>query len=174
MIQCIICLFVKITQKFICLSPCKFLGSRIKTYLTFSIGRQAKMCSKFIFRRRASSVDLTFVIVNFCRLLSCIVFIPFEARSSIISEDQAVVWQLLFNSLLERVLSVVGDVIRAGSWLLSPEGKQSFNECLKIVIQGFGEEGKGSRFAKTWACALMSARKVNSNNDFFSCRLFNI
>ena len=47
-----------------------------------------------------------------------------------------------------------------GQWLSSNEGGDAFNECLGIVVRGFGEEGKGTRFAKMWACGLMAAIKV--------------
>lgn len=47
-----------------------------------------------------------------------------------------------------------------GQWLSSTEGRDAFNECLGIVVRGFGEEGKGTRFAKMWACGLMAAIKV--------------
>ena len=33
-------------------------------------------------------------------------------------------------------------------------------ECVGIVLKGFGEEGRGTRFSKTWACGLLAARKV--------------
>jgi len=33
----------------------------------------------------------------------------------------------------------------------SNEGRDAFNECLGIVVRGFGEEGKGTHFAKIWA-----------------------
>lgn len=46
-----------------------------------------------------------------------------------------------------------------GQWLSSNEGRDAFNECLGIVVRGFGEEGKGTRFAKMWACGLMAAIK---------------
>ena len=47
-----------------------------------------------------------------------------------------------------------------GQWLSSNEGRNAFNECFGIVVRGFGEEGKGTRFAKMWACGLMAAIKV--------------
>ena len=45
-------------------------------------------------------------------------------------------------------------------WLSSNEGRDAFNEWLGIVMRGFGEEGKGTRFSKMWACGLMAAIKV--------------
>ena len=62
--------------------------------------------------------------------------------------------------------SVVGKVIATGQWLSSNEGRESFNECLGIAVRGFGEEGKGTRFAKMWACGLMAAIKVVSRSSF--------
>ncbi|KAL9976798.1 hypothetical protein ACROYT_G014132 [Oculina patagonica] len=88
--------------------------------------------------------------------------------------DYATRTKTIPDSLLEQVSSVVGDVIGACSRLMSPEGKQSFNECLKIVIQGFGEEGKGLSSVKMWICAFMSARKfapVYTPHSPTHCRL---
>lgn len=58
--------------------------------------------------------------------------------------------------------AVVGKVIAMGQWLSSNEGRETFNKCLGIVVRGFGEEGKGTHFAKMWACGLMAAIKVDS------------
>ena len=56
--------------------------------------------------------------------------------------------------------SVVGKVIAMGQWLSSNERREAFNECLGMVVHGFGEEGKGTCFAKMWVCGLMAAIKV--------------
>ena len=85
------------------------------------------------------------------------------ARS--ISEEQASLWQRIFDSLLFKVSSVVGKVIAVEKWLLSQKGREFYNECLSMVIRGFGEEGRGTRFAKMWACGLLAARKVNLNSS---------
>ena len=69
------------------------------------------------------------------------------------NEEQYALWQQVFDNLLSEVSAVVGD-------LTSNEGRQQFNDCLAIVVEGFGEEGKGVRFAKMWTCALMAALKV--------------
>ena len=54
--------------------------------------------------------------------------------------------------LLSKVSSIVGKVIAVGQWLSSNEGRDAFNECLWMVVHGFGEEGKGTCFAKMWDC----------------------
>ena len=76
------------------------------------------------------------------------------------NEEQSALWQQVFDNLLSKVSAVVGDLIAVGEWLTSKEGRQQFNDCLAIVVEGFGEEGKGARFAKMWTCALMAALKV--------------
>lgn len=76
------------------------------------------------------------------------------------NEEQSALWQQVFDNLLSKVSAVVGDLIAVGEWLTSNEGRQQFNDCLAIVVEGFGEEGKGARFAKMWTCALMAALKV--------------
>lgn len=96
--------------------------------------------------------------VRFRRLLSRIIFIPFESIQR--SKDQSAVWQQIFDQLINEVSSVVGKVIAVGQWLSSNQGREKFNECLGIVLRGFGEDGKGTRFAKMWACGLMAALKV--------------
>ena len=96
----------------------------------------------------------------FCRLLSRIIFIPFGNIKREMNEEQSALWQQVFNNLLSKVSAVV-DLIAVGEWLTSNEGHQQFNDCLAIVVEGFGEEGKGTRFAKMWwTCALMAALKV--------------
>lgn len=55
-----------------------------------------------------------------------------------------------------------------GHWLSSNEGRNTFNECLGIVVRGFGEEGKGTRFAKMWACGLMAAIKIATSWSILS------
>ena len=77
-----------------------------------------------------------------------------------ITEEQSALWQQIFDKILSKVSAVVGQVISVGKWLTSNEGCQQFNDCLGIVVQGLGEEGKGTRFAKMWACALMACLKV--------------
>lgn len=96
----------------------------------------------------------------FCRLLSRIIFIPFANIKREMNEEQSALWQQVFDNLLSKVSAVVGDLIVVGEWLTSNEGRQQFNNCLAIVVEGFGEEGKGARFAKMWTCALMAALKV--------------
>ena len=76
------------------------------------------------------------------------------------NEEQSALWQQLFDTLLSKVSAVVGDLIAVGEWLTSNEGRQQFNDCLAIVVEGFGEAGKGVRFANKWTCALMAALKV--------------
>jgi len=78
----------------------------------------------------------------------------------VITEEQSALWQQIFDKILSKVSAVVGQVISVGKWLTSNEGCQQFNDCLAIVVQGLGEEGKGTRFAKMWACALMASLKV--------------
>ena len=100
-------------------------------------------------------------LLNFsCRLLSRIIFIPFASVQRVITEEQSALWQQIFDNLLSKVSAVVGQVISVGKWLTSNEGRQQFNDCLAIVGQGLGEEGKSTRFAKMWACAIMAALKV--------------
>ena len=69
------------------------------------------------------------------------------------NEEQSALWQQVFDNLLLKVSAVVGD-------LTSNEGRQQFNDCLAIVVEGFGEEGKGVHFAKMWTCALTAGLKV--------------
>lgn len=94
------------------------------------------------------------------RLLSRIIFIPFASIQRVITEEQSALWQQIFDKVLSKVSAVVGQVIAVGKWLTSNEGCQQFNDCLAIVVQGLGEEGKGTRFAKMWACALMACLKM--------------
>ena len=82
------------------------------------------------------------------RLLSRIIFIPFDNAQRSISDEEASLWQQMFDCLIEKVSSVVGKVIALGEWVLTQEGRDLYNECLGIVLKGFGEEGRGTRFSK--------------------------
>lgn len=95
-------------------------------------------------------------------MLARIIFIPFKHVTRNTTEEQETVWQCVFDKLLLEVSSVIGEVIKFGSWL-NNEGRDMYNECLGIVLRGFGEEGKGTRLAKMWACGLLAARKVTRN-----------
>ena len=53
------------------------------------------------------------------------------------NEEQSALWQQVFNNLLSKVSAVVGD-------LTSNEGRQQFNNCLAIVVEG----RKGRVFCK--------------------------
>ena len=89
------------------------------------------------------------------RLLSRIIFVPFENIQRSITQEQSI-----SDHLLSKVSAIVGKVLPMGQWLSSKEGKDAFNECLGIVVHGLGEEGKGTRFAKMQACGLMAVVKV--------------
>ena len=58
------------------------------------------------------------------------------------NEEQSALWMQVFDNLLSKVSAVVGDLIAVGEWLTSNEGRQQFNDCLAIVVEGFGEEGR--------------------------------
>lgn len=79
------------------------------------------------------------------RLLSRIIFVPFENIQRSITQEQSALWQQIFDCLLSKVSSVVGKVIAMGQWLSSNGGRESFNECLGIVVRGFGEEAERVR-----------------------------
>ena len=93
--------------------------------------------------------------------MSRIIFIPFDNGQRLISDEEASLWQQMFDCLLKKVSSVVGKVIALGQWVLTQEGRDFYNECLGIVLKGFGEDGRGTRFSKMWACGLLAARKVD-------------
>ena len=67
-------------------------------------------------------------------------------------------------SVLNKVSCTVGEVIRIGQWLLSPEGQVFYGECLSIVQEELGHSSKISRIAQSAACVLFAARKVNEKN----------
>lgn len=98
--------------------------------------------------------------LEFFRLISRIIFIPFESVKRSISDEEASIWQQMFDCLINKVSSVVGKIIALGEWVLTQEGRDFYNECVGIVLKGFGEEGRGTRFSKMWACGLLAARKV--------------
>ena len=114
-------------------------------------------------KRAADLLKCSFLFVYYIifRLLSRIIFIPFDNAQRSISYEEASLWQQMFDCLIEKVSSVVGKVIALGEWVLTQEGRDLYNECLGIVLKGFGEEGRGTRFSKMWACGLLAARKVN-------------
>ena len=85
-------------------------------------------------------------------------FVPFENIQRSITQEQSI-----SEHLLSKVSAIVGNVIPMGQWLSLKEGKDAFNECLGIVVHGFGEERKGTRFAKMQACGLMTVIKVVSS-----------
>lgn len=89
------------------------------------------------------------------RLLSRIIFVPFKNIQRSITQEQSI-----SHHFLRKVSAIVGKVIAMGQWLSSNEGKAAFNECLGIVVHGFGEEGEGTCFAKMQACGLMAVIKV--------------
>ena len=73
-------------------------------------------------------------------------------------------WAKRFSVLINKVSCTVGEVIRIGQWLLSPEGQVFYGECLSIVQEELGHSSKISRIAQSAACVLFAARKVNENN----------
>ena len=56
------------------------------------------------------------------------------------NEEQSALWQQVFDNVLSKVSAVVGDLIAVGEWLTSNEGRQQFNDCLAIVVEGFGRK----------------------------------
>ena len=74
--------------------------------------------------------------------MSRIIFIPFESVKRSISDEEASIWQQMFDCLINKVSSVVGKVIALGEWVLTQEGRDFYNECVGIVLKGFGEEGR--------------------------------
>ena len=95
------------------------------------------------------------------RLIVRVILVPFKRIHRLTTEEQDSAWNKIFEIILSNVSSVVGDVIRIGQWVHTTEGREFYQECLGIVSTGFGEEGKGTRFAKMWGCALLAARKVS-------------
>ena len=73
-------------------------------------------------------------------------------------------WAKRFSVLINKVSCTVGEVIRIGQWLLSPEGQVFYGECLSIVQEELGHSSKISRIAQSAACVLFAARKVNEKN----------
>ena len=73
-------------------------------------------------------------------------------------------WAKRFSVLINKVSCTVGEVIRIGQWLLSPEGQVFYGECLSIVQEELGNSSKISRIAQSAACVLFAARKVNEKN----------
>ena len=73
-------------------------------------------------------------------------------------------WAKRFSVLINKVSCTVGEVIRIGQWLLSPEGQVFYGECLSIVQEELGHSSKISRIAQSAACVLFAARKVKENN----------
>lgn len=52
--------------------------------------------------------------LEFFRLMSRIIFIPFESVKRSISDEEASIWQQMFDCLINKVSSVVGKVIALG------------------------------------------------------------
>jgi hypothetical protein len=108
----------------------------------------------------------------YSRLLSRILFIPFANVTRNLTEDQDASWNKLFVKILAKVSSMVGDVIRIGQWASTPDGTKFYQECLGIVVKGFGDHGKGTRFSKMWACAMLATRKVSDHYCTLILRTF--
>ena len=73
-------------------------------------------------------------------------------------------WAKRFSVLINKVSCTVGEVIRIGQWLHSPEGQVFYGECLSIVQEELGNSSKISRIAQSATCVLFAARKVNEKN----------
>jgi len=97
------------------------------------------------------------------RLLSRIIFVPSENIQWSITQKQSI-----SDHSLSKVSSIVRKVIATGQTLSSNEVKDAFNECLRIVVHGFGEEAKGTRFAKMRACGLTAVIKGFIPNSLYS------
>lgn len=97
-------------------------------------------------------------------MLARVILIPFEQVPRQSTDEQETVWQCIFDKLLIKTSSAVGEVIQFGHWLTN-SGREMYNECLAIVLRGLGKQWKGSRMVKMWACGLLAARKVLYSTD---------
>ncbi|KAK3707808.1 hypothetical protein QZH41_011973 [Actinostola sp. cb2023] len=88
------------------------------------------------------------------RLMERVLLIRVGPRDGI---DPSSKWNERFNILLEKVSSVVGEIVKIGQDAHSMSGRDFFSECAEIVKESLSSGH--DRQIKMWACALFCFRK---------------
>ena len=108
-----------------------------------------------------SLIEHSLIIYKYTSFLDRLLIIPVPPRSKIMNKvANAENWSQNFYKILDEVSSMIGNVIKIGQWINTPEGLAFMRECSTIITDTCGASTQASRMTKMLSCGLLVARKV--------------
>ena len=81
-----------------------------------------------------------------------------ESRLGKKTPVEKVIWNTMFESMLQKTSSVIGEIVKIGQFLHTADGKKFLSSCTEIA--GTALAGCQERITMMWAAALFCTRKV--------------
>ena len=81
-----------------------------------------------------------------------------ESRLGKKTPVEKVIWNTMFEAMLEKTSSVIGEIVKIAQFLHTVDGKKFLSPCTEIA--GRTLAGCQEHIIMMWAAALFSTRKV--------------
>lgn len=90
-----------------------------------------------------------------------VLLIAVESRIGKKTPSEKVIWNSMFETIVEKTSNVIGEIVKIGQFLHSSDGKKFLSSCTEIA--GGTLKGCQERIIMMWAAALFCTRKVKYN-----------
>ena len=94
-------------------------------------------------------------------MLQRVLPIQVPCRDASLIEEESSCWTMRFNTIIEHLSAVLGEVIKVGHWIGTDEGRVFRSECTDIVREAFQSTPSLTRVVDAWGASLLCVRKIH-------------